>query len=57
MKTYQIHLIRHGITDGNINGQYIGSKDISLNDAGIEHIRSLDEHYIYPGQSHTLPVP
>lgn len=49
MKTYQIHLIRHGITDGNINGQYIGSKDISLNDAGIEHIRSLDEHYIYPG--------
>lgn len=49
MKTYQIHLLRHGITDGNVKGQYIGSKDIPLNDTGIEHIRSLDESYIYPG--------
>ena len=49
MKTYQIHLLRHGITDGNVKGQYIGSKDIPLNDKGIEHIRSLDENCIYPG--------
>ena len=49
MKTYQIHLLRHGITDGNVKGQYIGSKDIPLNDTGISHIRSLDENYIYPG--------
>ncbi len=49
MKTYQIHLLRHGITDGNINGQYIGSKDIPLNDTGMQHIRSLDENYVYPG--------
>ena len=48
MKTYQIHLLRHGITDGNVKGQYIGSKDIPLNDTGISHIRSLDENYIYP---------
>ncbi len=49
MKTYQIHLIRHGITDGNLHGQYIGSKDIPLNDYGIERIRFLDANYVYPG--------
>ena len=49
MKTYQIHLLRHSITDGNINGQYIGSKDIPLNDIGKEHILQLDEKFIYPG--------
>ena len=49
MKTYQIHFIRHGITDGNMQGQYIGSKDIPLNDYGIERIRFLDETYVYPG--------
>ncbi|MBQ9901160.1 MAG: histidine phosphatase family protein [Clostridia bacterium] len=49
MKTYQIHLLRHGITDGNIQGQYIGSKDVPLNDLGIENIRALDENFIYPG--------
>ena len=49
MKTYQIHLIRHGVTDGNINGQYIGSTDIPLNNTGKEHIRLLDESFLYPG--------
>lgn len=49
MKTYQIHFLRHGITDGNINGQYIGSKDIPLNDIGIKEIKYLDENYVYPG--------
>lgn len=49
MKTYQIHLLKHGVTDGNLNGQYIGSMDIPLNDAGIRHIRALDESCIYPG--------
>lgn len=49
MKTYQIHFIRHGITDGNVNGQYIGSKDLPLNDSGVREIQALDEQYIYPG--------
>ena len=57
MKTYQIHLIRHGITDGNINGQYIGSKDIPLNEIGEENIRALDESYIYPGAEAYLTSP
>lgn len=49
MKTYQIHFLRHGITDGNINGQYIGSKDLPLNEIGIKEIKSLDATYVYPG--------
>ena len=49
MKTYQIHLLRHGVTDGNIKGQYIGSMDVPLNEAGIRHIRFLDENFVYPG--------
>ena len=49
MKTYQIHFIRHGITDGNINGQYIGSTDLPLNETGVEQIKYLDENCVYPG--------
>lgn len=49
MKTYQIHFIRHGITDGNMNGQYIGSSNPPLNEAGIEQIKYLDANYVYPG--------
>lgn len=39
VKTYQIHLIRHGLTDGNTQGRYIGRTDLPLSgrgDPGIE---------------------
>lgn len=49
MKTYQIHLIRHGITDGNINGQYIGSTDLPLCAQGEEQLRRLCSLNDYPG--------
>lgn len=49
MKTYQIHFIRHGITDGNSKGQYIGSMDLPLSDAGRQELLALDAAYIYPG--------
>jgi len=48
MKSYQIHLIRHGITDGNLAGQYIGSTDLPLCSAGEEQLRTLAEKYEYP---------
>ena len=38
-------------------GQYIGSKDIPLNDVGIENIRALDEEYIYPGAASYFSSP
>ena len=35
MKTFKLHLIRHGLTSGNLQGLYIGSgTDIPLCDEG-----------------------
>ena len=49
MKTYKIHLIRHGLTEGNILGQYIGSRtDLPLSAAGVNELRMLKETVDYP---------
>ncbi len=48
MKTYTIHLIRHGMTEGNRNGQYIGSTDIPITTNGIEELERLREEGVYP---------
>ena len=57
MKTYQIHLLRHGITDGNLKGQYIGSTDLPLCDEGIEQLKKLDKQYVYPGAAAYIVSP
>lgn len=48
MLTYQIHLIRHGQTEGNRKGQYIGSTDCLLSEPGKEELRRLREARPYP---------
>lgn len=49
MKTYKIHLIRHGITDGNLRGLYIGSRtDLPLCPQGVSELRELRESIEYP---------
>lgn len=48
MKSYKIHLIRHGITDANINGQYVGRTDLPLNEAGINELEGLKNKIYYP---------
>lgn len=49
MKTLKIHLIRHGATDANILGQYIGSKtDMPLSPEGLSELRLLKENLEYP---------
>lgn len=48
MRTYKIHLIRHGITEANLKGQYIGSTDIDLTTDGIIELQTLRDSYIYP---------
>ena len=47
MKTYTIHLIRHGMTEGNRVGRYVGSVDAPLCSEGIDEIKSLKEKYNY----------
>ena len=42
MKTFKLHLIRHGITAGNLQGLYIGSgTDIPLCDEGRAQLADL----------------
>lgn len=57
MKTYQIHLIRHGITEGNLLGQYIGSTDLPLCEQGITQLKQMKETYKYPGADAVLTSP
>ena len=57
MKSYQIHLIRHGITDGNLDGRYIGSTDLPLCVEGISALRELSEKYDYPGAGAFISSP
>lgn len=44
----QIHLIRHGITEGNQRRLYYGASDIPLAEEGIEELKKLAEAGIYP---------
>ena len=48
MQSYVIHLIRHGVTEGNLLGQYIGSTDLPLAPEGIERLRKLCAAGGYP---------
>lgn len=49
MKTYKIHLIRHGLTEANIKGQYVGNRtDLPLCDEGVDELRALRDTVSYP---------
>ena len=49
MKTYKIHLIRHGLTEANIKGQYVGNRtDLPLCEEGIDELRALRDTGDYP---------
>ncbi len=49
MKTYQIHLLRHGMTAANEDGRYIGRTDLPLSPEGLAALLKLKERYAYPG--------
>ncbi len=49
MRTLKIHLIRHGTTDANALGQYIGCRtDSPLSPEGLDELRLLKENMEYP---------
>lgn len=48
MKTFKIHLIRHGITQGNLDGKYIGATDLPLCEEGIVQLGRLADEFEYP---------
>ena len=41
MQSYIIHFIRHGMTKGNVNGQYVGVLDIPVCEEGIKKLNDL----------------
>lgn len=49
MKSYVIHLIRHGAIDETLSGKYIGTTDPPLSDKGRAALRRLDHACTYPG--------
>ena len=48
MKSYQIYLIRHGMTAEGSAGQYIGHTDVPLSAAGERQLADMLEAYEYP---------
>ena len=48
MKSYRIHLIRHGAISPTLNGRYIGTTDAPLSDKGRLELRRLDHELDYP---------
>lgn len=58
MRTYKIYFIRHGITQGNLEGKYVGSTDLPLCDEGVEEIYHLLDTCEYPkvGKVYTSPM-
>ena len=49
MKYYKLHLIRHGLTQGNLDGLYIGSgSDLPLCAEGRAQLKTLKKDVAYP---------
>ena len=48
MQSYTIHLIRHGMTQGNLEGRYIGSTDLPLCEEGIRQLEARKAAAPYP---------
>lgn len=57
MRTYKIYLIRHGITQANLEGRYVGSTDVPLCEGGIVEIAELVKDYEYPKVSTVYTSP
>lgn len=57
MKTYKLHLIRHGLTKGNLDGLYIGHTDMPLCSQGIEQIKKMKKDYTYPAADYVFSSP
>lgn len=49
MKTFTLHLIRHGLTQGNLDGLYVGGgTDLPLCDEGRAQLEELRGRFEYP---------
>lgn len=57
MKTLKIHLIRHGLSEGSAEGQYIGHTDVSLTEEGAKQLERMRREFEYPYVQAVLTSP
>ena len=55
MRNYKIYLIRNGLTDGAIEGRYIGHTDEPLNEEGRKQLIDLSTTGYYPEVEGSAP--
>lgn len=48
MKSYYIHMVRHGAISATLQGRYIGTTDIPLSEEGKTALRRMDHELDYP---------
>lgn len=58
MKTFKLHLIRHGLTAGNLDGRYIGGgTDLPLCDEGRHDLEVFKSRFVYPAPDTVFTSP
>lgn len=57
MKSYYIHLIRHALCEGNLEGRYIGRTESPLSMEGIKELLNLKTNFKYPYATHFYASP
>ncbi len=57
MKTYKIYLIRHGMTEANDKGLYVGKQDLPLSPDGLAHLLKMRESFDYPSARRFYAAP
>ena len=57
MRTNKIHLIRHGLTDANLRGAYIGTTDLPLCAEGVTALKNLTQKISYPAAEKVYSSP
>ena len=48
MKSYKIHLIRHGLIEANEKGLYLGKTDLPLSALGLRDLLDKKQTAVYP---------
>ncbi len=57
MKSYKIHLIRHGLTEANEKGMYLGRTDLPLSPSGLADLLHKKEEAVYPTAKYFYTAP
>ena len=57
MKSYKIHVIRHGLTEANERGLYIGLTDLPLSPRGLRDLLTKKEEAEYPSATRFYTSP